>query len=197
MHSTLRFILILVIGMLLVQCGEEGKEKHISVGMTPNEPIVYLNEAKRVIGVDDNNNPIFEDVSPNWMSFRLSIANGTDQIITVVNITISVKIRLNGEVKTASATFAPSEVDLPYWASLKVAKSTSVGAWTAATIDSDGTFLDSNPGLVPVTFYLQGLPKEDTQTNFRYEIKVELDGWFGTFDLPGGRLKKTEIFFSR
>jgi hypothetical protein len=112
------------------------------------------------------------------------LRNGTNKTVTINALKVTTKYTDKaGQLRTAVQVFTPGDFSSTqaFWLEIPPGAEVPLG-------------LD---GINNVVFYLTGLPKEEKQESFVYQLLVEPLGWFGTFNNPEERFNKFEVFTTR
>jgi len=187
--------LVGALALTTLACGKKGKAENAKLKINPTKPIVITGDIK--IGGADGTT-----VTGPWYKFTVKMENGTDETITIVSVIAEATGSDGGTFKTVENTFDPSMGD--YSTEFYECFYRSFGEFKPkkeAPNDPDSLHFPStdnnntNCRSGTVTFYSSGNPKSEISKNYRYNGKLKIIGWFGTYDDPTDRFEKT-VYFS-
>lgn len=189
----LSYYLLVLITIFATSCGGAKKEDSADITIVPGEPIVI--NADAVIGT--------KSVKAPWFSMRFRVSNRSSEPITIV----AFKLKIQG--LDENGAFASKESSLVASSEPIVISST-----VTCTFNHFGVF---NPGEIDQELRPGGASTTDCSTlndvprdllvyfgdapkgikggnNFRYQVRMEVVGWFGTYTLPTSRFNKIVEF---
>jgi hypothetical protein len=193
MMNTMRYftgLMIATIVILQLGCGKKTKADDAHVTITPSQPIVFSAPFSYSL------NGTSVSIAPPWFSFGVNLNNKTGDTITIIALTATITgLGSGGAIVDSTATFTPSLANY----------SNDV---VTCTYNTFGTF-ENNDNLPLFTnnsisgcvasrpvFYVGSNPDPGNGAlNFTYQVKLQIDGWFGTEIKPKDRFRKF-VYFS-
>jgi hypothetical protein len=189
-----RTILVAAASLCLLQCGGKSKSQQVHLTVFPKSPIVITGDGKDAHGAD---------VTAPWFEYSLYIENTSDQDVTIVAVRQTITLQEVGAEPTIS-TFSYSVLNYTIDGTTSVECSyANLGTYPAHSgptqmnaAETGGNGLCKNPW--PVGIMASGLvaPKDKTMKNYRYQVMVEPQGWFGSPTDPQDRFETQKIFFT-
>lgn len=188
----------LILSFWTIRCGSGGKSSDIHFSIAPGTPAVITTDYK----LNDS-----QTVTAPWYAFRVTITNGSDETLSILNLTLNVTlIDSTGNQSTGTIAINPSAANF----TLVCGTDTSVqieyndfGEWAPGESKQVSlTYHGTLPGTCPTvntTFpilYAGGNPQSTDPNNPAYNYIVELvpNGWFGTLANPQERLQASYYF---
>lgn len=176
------------LGSLSFCSNKKSKSQLATLSVLPEKPIVFTGKT-----ADSNGN----DISPNWFSFRMHLKNETQDTLTIIGLKVTVTAQsVSGQMVSTDVSFSPSDFNYTLDDSTEC-KYVTFGTW--ANNDDVGFSLDgassTSCAATPI-FFVGGLTAGPNNNNFRYQVKVEPQGWFGTFDNPTDRYQEEFTFYT-
>lgn len=178
-------------------CGEEKNKSEGAVfEVLPSTPIVILGDVE--IGDKKVQGP--------WFSFRVKMANTTDEDITIIALSITIFAQSeNGQQVKTEVAFSPSDFNFEITTGTGDSAKTfeckfhSFGTWakgqasTSLSLDNGNT---DCAGRIPI-FYIGNGEKGRNGNNFRYRVEVKPQGWFGDYYVPKDRFNTDFVFYTQ
>lgn len=157
----------------LVQCGgPKTISSNVHFEVIPKSPVVILSDFTLRPGATDE-----KKISGPWFLLNYSVANDSDETITVQSLLFKItSLGNNGQVKTSTVTIDPADYKL-----------------------TDTYYLEEIAPHTSVTpaygIYVSGLEKD--VATYSYSVEVEVQGWIGTSTEPKDRLIKFSYFSTK
>lgn len=203
MRPQLRRILCVPLLMAIsgiVQCGGKStKSSQVEIVLSPENPVVITSDA------DISNGGKSTEIKAPWFKFRVKIDNQADEPVTVVALHVEVTgMDESGMMTTVKKDFDPGSFNYSLLDAAcsygdfgefdRRGDSAGTGGYynkTALYISTgDSRCIGGGTGAsAGVFFYFDGAPKPPSgSSNYRYSLKIQPLGWFGT------RLEPTDRF---